>query len=221
MAASSSITGKINPDKGKPGTPLRLFVRFTTEGDEGEQSATLSRVVVQLPPNAVQNAKLFPTCTAKEINARKSLKVCPAKSLIGRGRLRADVPNADVFNVPADITFFNGSRSGNRITIHVFAIRPVDISLAFDASLVRTKGRYGYKLTANIPEALQEIYPTWYPQVRWMDSTFNQTIVVKGKKRGYIEAKKCPKSGRVPIAGSFGFRQGSSTSSQGWITCKP
>jgi len=221
MAASSSITGRINPDKGRPGTPLRLTVRFTTEGDPGEQSATLRRVIVQLPPNAVQNASLFPTCNAATINAAKSFRRCPKKSLIGRGQLRADVPNAETWNVPAIVTFFNGSRSGNRITVHIFAERPVDIYLAFDATLVRTKGRYGYKLTADIPEELQEIYPTWYPQVRWLESSFNQTIVVRGRKRGYIEAKRCPKSGRVPIAGAFDFRQGSSTSSTGWITCRP
>lgn len=220
-AASSTITGSVVPNKAKVGTPLKLTVRFTTEGDAGPESSTLRKVVVKLPPNATQNARFFPTCNANTINAALSFRKCPAKSLIGRGKLKADVPNADTYNVPGDVTFFNGSRDGKRVTIHIRAIRPVDINLAFDASLVKTRGRYGYTLTANIPEALQEIYPTWYPQVRTFSSTFNQTIKVRGKTRGYIEAKRCPKSGRVPVAGAFDFRQGTSTSSEGWITCKP
>ncbi|MBB4662584.1 hypothetical protein [Conexibacter arvalis] len=221
LAAESSISGKINPNKGKPGTPLRLTVNFTTEGDEGVESSTLRQVIVQLPPNAVQNAKFFPVCRAVTINAAKSFRNCPKNSQIGRGSLRADVPMTDVYNVPGTVTFFNGSRKGNRITIHVNALRPVPIYEAFDATLLRTRGRYGYKLIANIPDSLQEISPGWFAQVRRFTSTFNARIKVRGKTRGYIEAKRCPKARRVPIAGSFAFRQGSSTSALGWITCRP
>ncbi len=221
MAASSTIGGKIDPVKGKPGTPLKLSVNFTTEGDPGEKSATLRQVVVQLPPNGVQNAQFFKTCSAAQINAAKSIKACPKGSQVGRGTLKADVPATDVFGVPGTVTFFNGSRNGKRLTIHVRALRPVDINHAFDASLVKTGGRYGYKLTAKIPDILQEISPGWWAQVRRFSSTFNATTTVRGKKRGYIEAKRCPKAGRVPVAGAFDFTEGASTSALGWITCKP
>ncbi len=220
MAHTSTIGGKINPDKGKPGTPLRLTVRFTIDPDSGQTPGTLTRIVVQLPPNGVQNAKFFPTCNAAFINSRKSYSKCPKKSFIGKGRLRADIPAIDTPNVPADVTFFNGSRDGKKVTIHVWAIRPARVNLAFDATLVRTRGRYGYKLTAPVPQGLQEISPGWFPAVRTFESTLFQTIKVGGKTRGYIEAKRCPKAHRVPVAGAFNFRDGGSTSSQGWISCR-
>jgi len=221
LATTSSISGSIRPNHGKPGTPMALRVGFTLDPAEGAVPDTLSKVVVQLPPNGVQNAQFFPTCSAAQINAAKSFKRCPKGSQIGRGSLRADVTAVPVTNVPGTVTFFNGSRNGKRITIHIRALRPVDINEAFDASLVKTRGRYGYKLTANIPMSLQEIYPSWFAQVRRFESTFDAKIKVKGKTRGYIEAKKCPKSGRVPVAGAFSFMAGGSSSAQSWITCKP
>jgi hypothetical protein len=221
MATTSSISGSINPDKGKVGTPIALKVRFTLDPAAGAEPDTLSKVVVQLPPNGVQNARFFPTCNAAQINAVKSFAKCPKGSQIGRGSLRADVTAVPVYNVPGTVTFFNGSRDGKKVTIHVKALRPVLINEAFDATLVRTGGRYGYKLTAVIPESLQEIYPSWFAQVRSFESVFDAKIKVKGKTRGYIEAKRCPKSRKVPVAAAFSFRAGGSSSAQSWIRCRP
>jgi len=221
MATTSSISGSIKPNHGKPGTPIALKVGFTLDPAEGAVPDTLSKVVVNLPPNGVQNAKFFPICTAAQINAAKSFKRCPKGSQVGRGSLRADVTAVPVYNVPGRVTFFNGSKNGKKLTIHIRATNPVDINQAFEASIVRTRGRYGYRLTANIPESLQEIYPSWFAQVRRFESTFDAKRKVKGKMRGYIEAKKCPKSRRVPVAGTFGFRAGGSSSAQSWISCRP
>jgi hypothetical protein len=216
MATQSTISGKISPNKGKPGTPLALTIGFTITRENGENN-TLRKVVLDFPPNAVANGAKFPSCMPAVINARRSFNGCPRGSLIGRGSLVADVPAADVFNVPGKVTLFNG-QGGKSITVHIYAENPVLISEAFTAPLKKTGGRYGYKLTANIPPTLQEIADGWFAEVK----RFSTTVNAKWRGRGYIEAKKCPKNGRAPIAGAFDFlREASPTSALGIITCKP
>lgn len=222
LAAESGITGKISPNKGPVGTPLDLSIGFTIRPAAGEQP-TVSRAVLDFPANAVQNGRLFPSCTAAQINAKRGrFTSCPKGSQIGRGTLRADVPNVPVYNVPGRVTIFNGA-GGKSLTIHIYATNPVLISEAFDAPLVRTRGRYGYRLTANVPRTLQEINDGWFAVLKKFDTTVGATRMVRGRKRGYIEAKRCPRGGRAPIAGTFSFMNNAvaPTSTTGWITCRP
>jgi hypothetical protein len=216
QATQSTISGKISPNKGKPGTPLALTIGFTITRENGENN-TLRKVVLDFPPNAVANGAKFPSCMPAAINARRSFNSCPKGSLIGRGSLVADVPATDVYNVPGKVTLFNGA-GGKSITVHIYAENPVLISQAFTAPLRKTSGRYGYKLTADIPYELQEISDGWFAEVK----RFTTTVDAKWRGRGYIEAKRCPKGGRAPIAGAFDFlREAAPTSALGFVTCKP
>lgn len=216
LATQSTISGKISPSKARPGKPLALTIGFTITRENG-QNNTLRRAVLQFPPNAVANGKLFPSCSPDVINARRSFAGCPKGSRIGGGSLVADVPATDVYNVPGRVTLFNGA-GGKSITVHIYATNPVEISEAFSAPLVKTGGRYGYKLTADVPDSLQEIADGWFAEVK----KFTTTVKATWRGRGYIEAKKCPKSGRAPIAGAFDFlRESSPTSALGFIKCTP
>ncbi|WP_148260953.1 hypothetical protein [Conexibacter woesei] len=222
MAAESGITGKISPNKGPVGTPLDLSIAFTITPAAGEQP-TVAKAVLDFPNNAVHNGKLFPSCTAAQINAKRGrFTSCPKGSQVGKGSLRADVPNADVYNVPGRVTIFNGA-GGKSLTVHIYATNPVLISEAFDAPLVKTSGRYGYRLTANVPDTLQEISDGWFAVLKRFNTTVGATRTVRGRKRGFIEAKRCPSGGRAPIGGSFSFRSGtgSPTSTTGFISCRP
>ena len=222
LAAESGITGKISPNKGPVGTPLDLSIGFTIRAADGEQP-TLSTAVLDFPNNAVQNGKLFPSCTAAQINAKRGrFTSCPKGSQIGKGSLRADVPNADVYNVPGRVTIFNGA-GGKSLTVHIYATNPVLISEAFDAPLVKTSGRFGYRLTSNVPYSLQEISDGWFAVLKSFNTTVGATRTVRGRKRGYIEAKRCPRGGRAPIAGAFSFMNGTgaATSTTGFISCRP
>jgi hypothetical protein len=238
MANTSTITGSVKPNSHvKPGTPLTLKVAFTLNPTGGLLPGTLSSVIVQLPPQAVDNGALFPSCTPETINAVSgSGKNCPKGSRIGKGDIRADVWAVDnLRNVPASIEFYNGP-GGKSLTMLVHVIRPARVNVAFKAPLVRTHGRYGYKLTAPIPDILQDLQGAgggWYPAVRKLSATVGTTMKVRGRTRGYIEAKRCPKSGKVPLAGTFNFKDldtstpaqpgtdNAATTAQGMITCKP
>lgn len=221
-ASRMTMTSSIKPNRGPIGSPINLKVGFTIDpATEGGPLDTIRRVVVLFPPNARHNAKFFPACTAAQINAALSTRACPRGSLIGRGSGRADVTEADVFNVPYTITFFNGSRSGNRITVHVYAERPVVINLAFEASLVKTSGRYGYRLTFDLPYALQEIYPSWFAQVRTLGTEIRAFTKVRGRRIPFIESTTlCPRSNFVPVASTYTFLDGSSTDVEARIACR-
>lgn len=183
---------------------------------------TLREVALKFPSNGVLNGKLFPVCTAATINARRGrFTGCPKGSRIGRGTFRADVPNAEVFGVPGTITLFNGE-GGTNVTVHVYATNPVLISEAFDARIVKTTGRYGYGLNVSVPYSLQEIADGWFAELRALTATVGATIAVRGRARGYIEAKRCPPGGSAPIAGTFGFlRESAPASAVGAIRCRP
>ncbi|HEY4279820.1 MAG TPA: hypothetical protein VGM91_16460 [Conexibacter sp.] len=233
LANTSTISGSINPNHGRPGTPLALTVNFTLDPTAGAIPGTLNRVIVQLPPQATDNGAMFPSCTADQVNAAHGNgRLCPKGSKIGIGNIRADVPPIPISNVPATAEFFNG-KGGKSITILVHVTNPVTLDVAFDAPIVHTSGRYGYKLTANLPYILQELNGEgggYFDAVRKFTATINAKIKVRGRTRGYIEAKRCPKSGKAPIAGQFSFLDNtaqepgvdhSSTSATGTITCKP
>ncbi|ADB52060.1 hypothetical protein [Conexibacter woesei] len=220
-AATSAISGKVTPDHGAAGTPLSITIGFTLDPEPAGQSMTLSTSELKLPSNGVLNSRLFPTCNAATINARRGrFTDCPRGSQVGRGSFSADVPAADVFGVPGRVTIFNGG--GTNITVHIYATNPVLISEAFDAQLVRTSGRYGYSMNIRVPDSMQEISDGWFAELRRFTATVGATAVVRGRRRGYVEAKRCPKSGRAPIAATFGFlRESAPTSAVGWISCRP
>jgi hypothetical protein len=220
---TASVGGSISPDHGRPGTPLKLTTTLRVDPGPGETPGTVNRVVLQFPPNATVNGNLFPACPAAVINrAGGRFSKCPKGSQIGRGSLRGDVPNLDLSNVPGRVTLFNGP-GGKSITVHIYLTNPALISIAFDAPLRKTSGRYGYTMTNPVPEGLQTlIQPDSYGALRTLTATVGITKKIRGRTRGYIEAKRCPKSGRVPIAGQFFFNEESSqASAEGEIKCKP
>jgi hypothetical protein len=205
LAAEYDFTSSINPNKGPIGSPINLKVGFRFGADEGREAGILRKVDVWFPPNARPNGAQFPSCTPEVINARRSFAGCPKGSQIGRGAIRADVPAADVFNVPARLTFFNGP-GGKSVTIHAYAENPVLISQAFKAPLTRTSGRYGYHLVAPIPDTLQEIADGWFAQVRTMTTSISASITKRGRKIPYIQSTTlCPNSLGVPSASRIEF----------------
>ncbi|MDO8187196.1 hypothetical protein Q5424_09460 [Conexibacter sp. JD483] len=218
MAARGSLSGSINPNKGPIGSPINLKIGAKLDADSSDKErGTLTKIELFFPPNARTNGAKFPSCSPDQINATRSFSSCPKGSKIGGGTLRADVPAVPVFNVPGDITIFNG-KGGKSVTINIEAHNPVEIFEAFPATLVKTKGRYGYHLTGNIPSSLQEINDGWFAEV----SRFDTSISAKWRGTPYIESTTlCPKSLKVPIGGRFSFlRDNAPLSVTSTIACR-
>jgi hypothetical protein len=200
-ATRAAIDAKATPQDAPPGTPLTLAVRASLSPDLPGQSLTLAAADLRFPDHITLNRRLFPVCRAATINAAGgSFANCPAGSRIGTGSFRADVPAADVFDVPGRLTLFN---AGDGVTIHAFAENPVLVSEAFESRLVRTSGRFGYRLNIVVPYRLQEISEGWFVELRTLTFTAGAKTRVRGRTRGLIEAKRW--GDKVPFAVAFSF----------------
>jgi len=207
---NTSISASVSPNKltggpysAKRGMPIKLKVGIGIT-HPGDSRYRLERVVVKFPAGVGKpNGHLFPSCSvAKLTAARNRLSACPKGSKIGSGIARGTAVDLGVTS-SGRLTLFNGPK-GKSITFNVSIITPALINKTFSAPLKKISGRYGYQLTSPIPTELQNILDGPII-VRSIDVTTGATRVVNGVRRGYIEAYKCPKSGKAPMHADFAF----------------
>ena len=224
---STSVKASVSPNKLVPGLtnrhgmPISLKVGLKINHPAGSRTR-LERVVVKFPAGVARpNGHLFPSCSVATLErARNRLSACPRGSLIGRGRA---VGTAVALNPPVTssgrLTLFNGP-GGKSITFNVSVITPALINKTFSAPLRKISGRYGYVLTSNIPTELQNILDGPIV-VRSIDVTTGLTRMVRGVRRGYIEAYKCPRSGKTPLHVDFGLEGGITERADTTVRCIP
>jgi hypothetical protein len=222
---TTTVTASVSPNHLVPGLTnrhgmpitLRLGMRINHPADSRTR---LERIVIKFPSGVGKpNGNLFPSCSVAKLEAaRNRLSVCPRGSKVGTGRA---VGTAVALHPPVTssgaITIFNGP-GGRSLTINVLVVTPALINKTISAPLRKTSGRYGYVLTVNIPQELQNILEGPIV-VRSIDSRVGATRMVNGVKRGYIEAYKCPRSHKAPLHVDFGFEGGLTTSSDTNIAC--
>lgn len=206
LKASVSPNKAQNPPANGVGTPIKLKIDTKFQQPAGT-TYVLKSLNYQLPGGAsiYTNGKLFPSCSAAKLQAARGvLSKCPKGSKIGSGKATGTAVALDITSSGA-LTIFNGP-GGKSLTMNINIIRPAAINATFSAPLKKTKGKYGYKLTVSVPKSLQSILdgPIVVDRIQ---ATTGATLTIKGKKRGYIEAKAnaCPKSGKLPIRGNFFF----------------
>jgi hypothetical protein len=214
-----SITPKrVGRPRNGVGTSVKLRNTITFN-HPADSSIRLQRVTLLLPSGVGKpNGNLFPSCKASALNrARGRLSVCPRGSKIGSGIARGTAVDIGVTS-SGRMTFFNGPR-GKSLTLNVSIINPALVNATFSAPIKKIRGRYGYRVTFRIPPQLQTILDGPIV-VRSIDATVGATRVVRGVRRGYIEATKCPRSRRAPARGQFAFDDGSTTTADTSITCR-
>jgi hypothetical protein len=199
------------------GMPITLRYRATIKHPSGS-TFRLQRVDVKFPSGVGKpNGDLFPSCSVAKLKAANNrLSACPKASRIGHGIATGTAVALGVTSQGV-LTLFNGP-GGKSITFNVNVTTPALINDTFSAPLKKVKGKYGYVLSSPIPEDLQVILEGAII-VRDISVTTGGTIVKNGVKRGFIEAYKCPKSGKAPIHSDFFFSDGAKTSADSNILC--
>jgi hypothetical protein len=208
-APTTSISASVSPNHlvrgltNKHGMPIRLKFGIKINHPAGSRYR-LDKVVVKFPSGVgAPHGELFPSCSvAKLTAAHNRLSACPKGSKIGTGKATGTAVDLGVTS-SAVLTLFNGPR-GKSITFNVNITTPALINKTFSAPLKKISGKYGYTLTSPIPTELQNILDGPII-VRSIDVTTGLTRVVNGVRRGYIEAFKCPKSGKAPVHADFSF----------------
>ncbi len=232
IAAAAPTAGAVVPARlgvsispkriGRPRDGVGTSVKLTNTiafDHPADSSLRLTRVTLLLPGGrlATTNGKLFPSCSADALNrARGRLSVCPRGSKIGSGVAAGTAVDIGVSST-GRLTFFNGP-GGKSLTLNVSIINPALINATFSAPLKKISGRFGYKVTFNIPTQLQTILDGPIV-VRRINATVGATTTVRGVKRGFIEAFNCPRSKRAPARGEFRFSDGSTSTADASVTC--
>lgn len=205
LTASATPNKAENPPANGFGTPVKLKLDVKFQQPAGT-TFVLKSLTYQFPKGAVQNGKIFPSCSVEKLQAARGvLKACPKGSKIGSGVATGTAVALDITSTGA-VTIFNGP-GGKSATINVNVIRPAAINATFKAPIKKTKGKFGYTTTVIVPPSLQEILDGPIVVDRIL-TNLGATLTINGKKRGYIEAgpKVCPKSGKLPVRGDFNFK---------------
>jgi hypothetical protein len=199
------------------GMPIRLRFVIDITHPAGSRYQ-LQRVIVKFPNGVgAPHGELFPTCSAATlVRAHGRLSACPPGSKVGSGRATGTAVDIGVTS-SGNLTLFNGPR-GRSIVFNVSIITPALINDSFDAPLKKTSGKYGYNLTNNIPTDLQNILDGPII-IRHIEVTSGITKVVRGVRRGFIEAFKCPRNGKAPVHADFFFSDGATSSADSNILC--
>lgn len=208
---TTSLTASVSPNHLVPGLTNRHGMPITLKYDARINHPAgsrwkLTRVAVKFPAGVGKpNGNLFPSCSEKKLEAANNrLSACPPGSKIGRGIATGTAVNLNVTST-GRLTLFNGP-GGKSIVFNVVITSPALINETFTAPLKKISGRYGYSLTNDIPGDLQTILEGPIV-VRRIQVTTGLTRVVRGVRRGFIEAYKCPKSHKAPIHSDFFFLQ--------------
>ncbi len=226
---TATLTASISPNKAQNppvnghGTPIALSLD-TKIKQPGGTVYVLKSLEYDFPQGAVANGKLFPSCTVAILNkAHGRLSACPKGSKIGGGTAYGTAVDLGVSSTGA-VTLFNGP-GGKSIVTNISIIRPAVINESFSNKLIKTSGKYAYRVPVSVPPKLQTILDGPIVVKRIQLKTF-ATINVKGVKRGYIEGIKCPKSGKAPVHSVLNFSdavtnvQAKAIPADGTIACK-
>jgi hypothetical protein len=191
-AVNPDITLKASISPTKHGTKkkprkVQLKVDLETTPAAGEQPFAASRTVVHLPRELVFNGKAFATCSKATVLDNNTK--CPKKSRVGQG---SAVGTSRALGVTENLTVkaFNGP-GGNKLELLVDAEpgSAVDIHAVLEGVLSKDSGKYGKKLTVNIPQDLQTPAPGTYATLESFKTTIN---AVTGKhKKPYVGIASC------------------------------
>jgi hypothetical protein len=196
---------------------IGLGVGVTIANPDGSQPPALRRFQIKFPAGAKTHFDAFPACSLKRLEARKAPDGCPGASRIGSGT--SGVSAIPIFPDPlqAKLDVFNGARTANGGRQVLFLARtttPLSVQMVFSGTIRRTTGRFGYVLDVSIPRI-----PTITGVPDASPVTFQTLVQARRGGVSYLEAPtRCPKGG-LPFFATFGFADGSSTTSRAHISC--
>lgn len=144
-------------------TPISFWISGKVDTRDGTQPPPLKELVLEGDKNVAFSVKGVPLCRPGPPGIR-SQGMTPAvarkeckKSLIGQGRLEAEIDFYDVPPIPvkSELLLFNGGfRDGERnLYLHAYITVPVPASIVTVVKVKRVnKGRYGLRAVATIPK---------------------------------------------------------------------
>ncbi|HEY8581714.1 MAG TPA: hypothetical protein VIL49_02165 [Capillimicrobium sp.] len=193
---------------------INLGVGVNVTTPDGGPPSPLQSIDLRFP-EATINDRGWPTCSVEKLE-NEGRDACPRGSVIGRGRASADARPLLENAVPANLVAYVGPRTpkGRILLFSAVTTQVVNLHLVMPGLLEKTKGRYGYRLTLEIPE-IKTIPGSAPAAVTFFD------VKIDGHRdgRSFLSApRRCPRGG-LPFAGTFGYADGSRSTAQAAISC--
>jgi len=199
---------------------LTIDARFSTDVD-GELPGTVAKAVIYFPHGPRVNGRLFPSCNPRRLlRLRGATRACPRGSRLGGGTAVGASPQFGIgVRERLRVDLYNG-KGGRSIIFFLTGLNPVLISGMIVARFDTLRGgRWGYRLTMNVPHNLQEIASGIFASLLDFRVRTGGSVVRGGHRYGYIEALACPPGALVPVRGVFSFRGGERTTTDSYIAC--
>ena len=228
-AAERFVAGKLilDVDGGfSPKTlPKKSFAPVTLRGKgnisttDGTVPPVMTRAIVEFDRNGKLDTRGLAVCRPVRLEdtvVKQARKVCK-RAIVGTGFASAQVTFPDQPPIPATspLTIFNGPRRGGNPTsiIHAYTTIPAPTTFVVVAPITRAKGRYRYRVTANVPPIAGG-----YGALTFTRFKVGRVYKHKGKRRSYASAR-C-RDGRLQARGSFQFADGTVISGTALRRCK-
>jgi hypothetical protein len=214
----ASITTQIKPYR-LPRTdpaPISVFLAGHIASTTGGVPSQLTRMTILVNRHGVLDTSALPVCPVDRIRPATTdhaLERC-GPSLVGSGHFWASVvlPEQGVYRTTGRLLAFNGLSHGRpAVLAQIYTTQPFPSSFVVPFVITQIpKGRYGTKLSAELPEALGE-----WGFVNRIKMTIGRAVQRGGGERSFLNAS-CPapsgtKSASFPLAhADFGFASGQS-----------
>jgi hypothetical protein len=157
-AGTHTLQMSVQPSKaGTPKKPKAIKKLKLEIDNNAESKTTASRIEIFFPKTIKINTKGFKTCSASKIETQGA-GACSSKSKLGTGTARA-VVNPQGAN-PAPVLFRNTFYVGSRTSLSI-ALKQEggDINRVLVAKIGKAPGKFGQKLSIDIPADLQQPAP--------------------------------------------------------------
>lgn len=198
---------------------LTIDARFASDVP-GELPGTVAKAVIYFPHGPRVNGALFPACDPSRLRAmRGDPRACPHGSRLGGGVALGSSPQFAGVNEHLKVDLYNG-KGGRSIIFYLRGENPVLLAGMIVAPFKALHGgRWGYRLTMNVPHDLQEIAGGVFASLLDFKVTTGGSVHVHGRRYGFIESLACPPGALVPVRGDFSFRGGERERTDSYIAC--
>ncbi len=215
VQSKQSLTASISPVKhaglakasSKRPANVALTIHPKLAFDKQDTPFALSKSIIKLDRNISFGGYKLPGCSEAQV----VLNTCAANAKVGGGTALA---LAAGLNEPLKLTAYNGN-DGRTLLIHVQGDRPVPMNDVLVATLSKSSGKYGSKMTINVPASLQQPAPGVLATL--LD--FNLTVKGGNNAAPLIGVGGCSKGG-LNIGGAFTYTDGTTQNTATTAACK-
>ena len=186
---SHTVDMTVKPSKaGTKKKPKAVSVKLEISSNKAA-GTTASRIEIFAPKGLKMNPRGFPVCSEDTL-INDGPGACPKGSKVGSGTAAAVVNPRGAAPAPVSFTntFYVASR--NRLNINLIS-SDESINRTFPVRIGSARGKYGQKLTIDIPADLQQPAPGIYSALTDITTTLKGTAGRGSRKHGLWELSAC------------------------------